>query len=351
VQIKRRQLDELKDHGSEEEASSSSSSSHGVARMRNDEEEEEGAQHQRRNSSTAAIDALRSREKKPPTHDSLGAKRLSDEGLTVFVGGLAYDCRTGMLKEEFEECGEIIRVYMPKSKANEALSKGIAWITFVSEESVQAALKFNGKPYNDRILKVNLASEKPPAKPAGKQADEKDSQRPRGGGDKRKKEEQEEDGAAKASNKAPRGASFDMKLTVVAKGLPYDLAEKQIKKDFSTDCGEIASLRMPVNDGGTHRGVAFITFQTKEAVEIALGFSGSPYSGRTITVERAKQVDKGKDQPDMKRNIGGSEKAAGEKDAKGHQRSDEGVARQKARKLQKKHARKAEMRKAAKVDG
>merc|ERR1712113_668866 len=56
------------------------------------------------------------------------------------------------------------------------------------------------------------------------------------------------------------------------------------KKDFA-ECGEIANFRLPMNDEGRPRGIAFIEFKDKDSVEKALKFHETDYGGRTITVK------------------------------------------------------------------
>jgi len=44
---------------------------------------------------------------------------------------------------------------------------------------------------------------------------------------------------------------------------------------------------MPKNEEGNSKGIAFIQFKSKEAVEKALAFDGDDYGGRTINVQKA----------------------------------------------------------------
>merc|ERR1712217_531166 len=62
--------------------------------------------------------------------------------------------------------------------------------------------------------------------------------------------------------------------------------EETLRKDFS-ECGEIEKMNLPLNDEGKPRGIAFITYKTKEGVDAALKFDGDDYGGRTLKVNRA----------------------------------------------------------------
>lgn len=61
-------------------------------------------------------------------------------------------------------------------------------------------------------------------------------------------------------------------------------------------CGKITKLNMPVNDEGKPRGIAFITFDSKEAANEALKLDGTEYGSRMLSVKLAdKGKGKGKD--------------------------------------------------------
>jgi len=83
-------------------------------------------------------------------------------------------------------------------------------------------------------------------------------------------------------------------LTVFIGGLSFSLDENTVRKDF-TDCGEIASLKMPTNEDGRLKGFAFVTFTTKAGVDAALKFNGESYGGRSLTVNLAGDKSGGKD--------------------------------------------------------
>merc|ERR1719230_1711480 len=160
--------------------------------------------------------------------------------------------------------------------------RGIAFITYKTQEGVTAALKFDGEEYGGRTLKVNVAS----SKGKGKGKDGK--------------------GQGKGSNE----------LTAFVKGLPFATDEEGLRKDFA-ECGEIESLRMPLNDEGQCKGIAFITYKAKEGLEKAKEFNETEYGGRTIYVEQAGQGGKGKDGKGKGKDGKGKGKEGKGKDGKG----------------------------------
>merc|ERR1719157_365483 len=73
----------------------------------------------------------------------------------------------------------------------------------------------------------------------------------------------------------------DNENTVFVRGLPFATTEESLTKDFA-ECGEIVSLRMPLNDEGSCKGIAFIKYSTKEGNDKAIEFNETDYGGRQI---------------------------------------------------------------------
>merc|ERR1712187_59231 len=82
-------------------------------------------------------------------------------------------------------------------------------------------------------------------------------------------------------------------MGVFVRGLPFATTEETLKKDFA-ECGEIVSLRMPLNDEGSCRGIAFIKYSDKEGMDQAIKFNETDYGGRTISVTDAANKPEGK---------------------------------------------------------
>merc|ERR1712019_297631 len=82
-------------------------------------------------------------------------------------------------------------------------------------------------------------------------------------------------------------------MGVFVRGLPFATTEETLKKDFA-ECGEIVSLRMPLNDEGSCRGIAFIKYSDKDGRDKAMKFNETDYGGRTISVTDAADKPEGK---------------------------------------------------------
>merc|ERR1712187_928573 len=82
-------------------------------------------------------------------------------------------------------------------------------------------------------------------------------------------------------------------MGVFVRGLPFATTEETLTKDFA-EGGEIVSLRMPLNDEGSCRGIAFIKYSDKESMDKAMKFNETDYGGRTISVTDAADKPEGK---------------------------------------------------------
>jgi len=111
------------------------------------------------------------------------------------------------------------------------------------------------------------------------------------------------DPAAKGKGKGKDGSKDEN--TVFVRGLPFAATEETLNKDFG-ECGEIVTLRMPLNDEGSCKGFCFIKYSSKEGMDKALAFNETDYGGRTIYCSDAaikpegKGKSKGKDGKDDK---------------------------------------------------
>lgn len=83
-------------------------------------------------------------------------------------------------------------------------------------------------------------------------------------------------------------------LRVFVGGIPFSSDENSFRKTFE-ECGGIRTLNM-LRDGrsGRLKGVAIITFKTKEAFDRALELDGKDFDGRSLSVEVASQPRRGK---------------------------------------------------------
>merc|ERR1712151_852851 len=103
-----------------------------------------------------------------------------------------------------------------------------------------------------------------------------------------------------------------MGFEVFVGGLPFSTTEEALKEKFA-ECGEIANFRMPLNDEGQPRGIAFIEFKDKDACDKALKLNESDMDGRWLSV---KMSEDGKDDKSKGKGKKGKGKAPSEAKAK-----------------------------------
>merc|ERR1712187_124686 len=90
-------------------------------------------------------------------------------------------------------------------------------------------------------------------------------------------------GESKAKGKGKDGKG-NKEFEVFVGGLPFSATEDAVKEKFA-ECGEIVNFRMPLNDEGQPRGIAFIEFKDKDACDKALKHNESDMDGRWLSVK------------------------------------------------------------------
>jgi nucleolar protein 12 len=75
---------------------------------------------------------------------------------SIFVGSVPFEAKEEELAEVFQPCGKIHHVRIPRDA--EGKGRGIAYVTFVDEESVELALRFNKAKFKKQVLKVERSN-------------------------------------------------------------------------------------------------------------------------------------------------------------------------------------------------
>lgn len=80
--------------------------------------------------------------------------------MNIYCGNLSYGAEEQTLKELFEAHGEVVSVKIIKDRET-GRSRGFAFVEMADEESGKKAVEaLNGKDYDGRALKVNVAKPK-----------------------------------------------------------------------------------------------------------------------------------------------------------------------------------------------
>jgi RNA recognition motif-containing protein len=77
----------------------------------------------------------------------------------IYLSNLNKTVTDTLLKEHFAEYGEITEVLLPLDRKSQE-TKGYAFITFAQETSAENALEQDGKPFLNKEITVQIATEK-----------------------------------------------------------------------------------------------------------------------------------------------------------------------------------------------
>jgi len=123
------------------------------------------------------------------------------------------------------------------------------------------------------------APKKAAAKPAAKKVVEEE-------------EDEEEEEVAPVKTAAPvqaaqvsEGKGLNYPNEAIVKGLPFAASEHDLTEYFQ-ECGPVDGVNLLKGPDGRSKGIAFVRFQTEDALKAAIGFSGSDFGGRSITIEK-----------------------------------------------------------------
>ena len=101
-----------------------------------------------------------------------------DENKTVFLGNLDFGVTEDKIRDEFSDCGSIAKLRLPKHLDGNI--KGMCFIEFESERSVEEALRKSGQNLNGRSVRVTKYTTTPPPKKYGDGEGRSFSSRPSG---------------------------------------------------------------------------------------------------------------------------------------------------------------------------
>ncbi|XP_076327008.1 heterogeneous nuclear ribonucleoprotein A/B-like isoform X2 [Tachypleus tridentatus] len=160
-------------------------------------------------------DALQDGDKSQNQMDS--SKGKSEDDRKLFIGGVSWETRTNDLKDYFSRYGEVVDVNI-KIDPNTGNCRGFAFVTFASQESVDAVIKDGTHTVKGKQIDPKKAKSKPGAK------------------------------------------------KIFVGGLDPNMPASDIKAYFKK-FGKVETVELPVDKvKNQRRQFAFVTFETEEAV-------------------------------------------------------------------------------------
>ena len=165
-------------------------------------------------------------------------------GNKLYVGNLSWSTTEESLNAAFSQAGSVTSAQIPLNHMGK--SRGFGFVEMATAEEAQAAIDlFNEKDLDGRVIRVNEAGQAP---------------------------------ASPAVN--------ERKLFVG--NLSWSTTEDSLNAAFG-QAGTVVSVKIPLNDMGKSRGIAFVEMSTEEEAQNAIAmFHEKDVDGRAITVNVAR---------------------------------------------------------------
>ena len=193
----------------------------------------------------------------------------SEEACEVFVANLPWRTDEQEVADLFSSFGNVegMRIVTDRETGR---SKGFGFVRFDNPESARRAaqegndnLALQGRNLIVRISETKRSERSPRFEERG----ERSERSPRF----------EERGERSTTDRKSE-------ISVFVGGLSYKSSEDEIKSFFQ-DCGNVTRVKVPLNPEGRPRGIAFVHFDSEEAISRAVNKSNMELDGRQIRVE------------------------------------------------------------------
>ncbi|KAL0025223.1 hypothetical protein WJX77_008650 [Trebouxia sp. C0004] len=186
----------------------------------------------------------------------------------VFVGGMPFSYEVDAIREYWSFCGEIEDLDVMRFP-DTGRFKGIAFITYVTEEGYLEALKCNGTDLDGQHLRVqkcmSAGAHVPKKKQMAAAPDAVASP------------------AQQQQSPAPKVAGYHV---AYVGNLAFEATDAEIQQLFP-DCN-VTKVRLHTDKNtGKSRGFAHVHFLDEPSLDKALQFNGSPLHGRQVKVSYA----------------------------------------------------------------
>ncbi|CAH9127350.1 unnamed protein product [Cuscuta epithymum] len=200
------------------------------------------------------------KKKKTKSQTPVTPKAEAEGSKTLFIGNLAWSIEQSDVLNFFKDVGEVKEVRFAVDR--DGKFKGFGHVDFDTSEAALKALKLSGQELAGREVRLDLAKARGEFTPnSGKQDDSRQKQ-----------------GKAEGTTVYVRG--FD-------KDEPEEKIRSALEKHFGS-CGEIKGTRIPTDQEGSIKGMAYVEFTDNNAMKKALELNDSQMGDDTLFVEEAK---------------------------------------------------------------
>lgn len=192
----------------------------------------------------------------------------------IFVGGMPFGYTEDMIREYWEYCGPIETLDMMVFP-DTGRFKGIAFITFATQEAYQSALSYDGTDCDGQILKVQKCKadgKKTFKQQTNRQPQEEAPQAPQHAPD--------SSATIKPRNPAQKIKGYNV---AYVGNIAFEARPEDVKALFES-CG-VTLVRLHTDkDTGKPKGYAHVHFKDEESLDKAIKLDGTPLFGRRIRV-------------------------------------------------------------------
>ena len=190
----------------------------------------------------------------------------------LFVKNLSFKSSEDSLYTFFGEYGEVENVKMLTDR-NTGRSKGIAFVRFASADSAKAVIDAGQLELDGRSLTCDYSNNKETSR--------------RSGGDYNNNRESSSNYTSRPQKSFNNYSDYNgEKYTIFVGNLGFRTSEQNVSKFFS-ECGNVVGVRIAKGEDGRSRGFCHVDFDSKDAVDSAMGFTGRSLDGREIRVDES----------------------------------------------------------------
>ena len=281
IEVEPAKEEEEEDAESEEEASSSDTSSSSSSSSDDSDQDEEDHEHVSRDGGSDRQDNHNPANNKyvaPVQQQQQEEDEVDADGFIprrIFVGGMPFGYTEDMVREYWEYCGPIetldVMVFPDTGRF-----KGIAFITFATQEAYQSALSFDGTDCDGQILKVQKCKADSKKRYRIKQPEKAD------GGNEAKDNRHAEAPTPGTQHRPPAQKVQGYNVAYVG-NIAFEASPEDIKTLFEPYGVTIVRLHTD-KDTGKPKGYAHVHFKDEESLDKAMALNGTPILGRKIRV-------------------------------------------------------------------